>query len=59
MAILGFIVYMIVTLKVTFLSLVVWSWPCTEKGEGIFLLVIAALFWYGAWYFNPFTIGMV
>lgn len=58
MEVLGFIVYMVCTLFASFLCVAVWSWPGTGKGEGLTTLAIAGLLWYGAWYFNPFTITM-
>lgn len=56
MAILGYIVYIIITLFATVLCVGVWSWPGTDKSEGLFTLGIAGLLWYGAYYFAPFTL---
>ena len=58
MAILGYIVYMIFTLFVSVTCLGVWSWAGTGKGEGISILCIAGLLWYGAYYFCPFSLVM-
>lgn len=54
MAVFGYIMYMIITLWVSVLSLAVWTWPSNHTGEKWFMSVIFALFWWGAFAWAPF-----
>jgi hypothetical protein len=62
MVIFGYIVYMILTFWVTLITVVVAVNPFggeSHPAEKWFLLVIMGLFWYGAYQWFPFTVGMV
>lgn len=59
MVIIGFVIYVLITLKVSMLALMVWVWPgglSHPRGEVIITSGLAALMWYGAYYFWPFNV---
>lgn len=53
MAVFGYVVYTLITLFVSYVSLVVWSWH-NHTSEKWFMMVVFIAFWTGAYLLWPF-----